>query len=426
MRGKKGVKFIGFLGVLAMSLGLLSACSSGVSQASYDASKAQLATIQQQLTAAQQQVTAKDQSITKLNADLKAAMGSALRNDKEVSDLKTVRPSLVDTLAALQAGDVAKARNRFDNFNPDDYNTIWHGMEVYVNFRSPAIYHDLEAVHQAQLTKLMNDPQAKVSDMVVEAQTMLAEWDAIMALDQAGPALSPLFNDLANIRLVKAQTLTIITAKLKAGDVATSKALYTQFANKWADIEDSIHERSASAYSAIEDDMSKVNTAFQKPTPDVKDLTPLVATLLTSFNFGQGVVNAAARNSDLTKTTYASGDVQAAAVLAAMQSKLDASLASWKAGNYADAGAAAQLVNGTWLSNVTAALKAHNNADAALKTALDAYAALAGKAGDAGTVGNAELAAVRAAAVAQQVMVGQFWTDSKLQDAIRTAAVTIK
>ncbi|MBI4233112.1 MAG: hypothetical protein HY686_01575, partial [Chloroflexi bacterium] len=187
-----------------------------------------------------------------------------------------------------------------------------------------------------------------------------------------------------------------------------------------------IKERSASAYASIEGDMAKVNSAFQKSSPNVTELTPLVATLLTSFNFGQGLVNAAARNADLTKTTSTSADVQAAAVLAAMQSKLDASLASWKSGNYQDAGAAAQLVNGTWLGNVTAALKAKNNADAALKTALDAYAALAGKAGDAGTVGNAEVAAVRAAAVAQQALVGQFWTDPKLQDAIRQAALTVK
>ncbi|MBI4216484.1 MAG: hypothetical protein HY687_03735 [Chloroflexi bacterium] len=138
------------------------------------------------------------------------------------------------------------------------------------------------------------------------------------------------------------------------------------------------------------------------------------------------MVNATARNADLAKTAPTSGDTQAAAVLAAMQSKLDASLASWKGGNYQDAGAAAQLVDGTWLGNVTAALKAKNGADAALKTALDAYAALAGKAGDAGTVANAELAAVRAAAVAQQVMVGQFWADTKLQDGIRQVAATVK
>jgi hypothetical protein len=354
------------------------------------------------------------------------ADSKALTESKEVANLKTVRPSLANTVAALQAGDVAKARDAFDNLDPNDYNTIWHGMETYVNFRAPALYHDLEAVHQAQLTTLMNDPQAKVSDMVAEAQIMLAEWDGITVLVQNSPALSPIFDDLANIRLVKAQTLTIITAKLKAGDVATAKALYTQFNGKWADIEDGIKERSASAYASIEADMAKVNTAFQKSTPDVNELTPLVATLLVDVNFGQSLVNAAARNADLTKTTYTSADVQTAAVLAAMQSKLDASLASWKSGNYQEAGAAAQLVNGTWLGNVTAALKAKSDADAALKTALDAYAAQAGKAGDATTVGNVEVAAVRAAAVAQQVMVGQFWTDQKLQDAIHQAALTVK
>lgn len=74
------------------------------------------------------------------------------------------------------------------------------------------------------------------------------------------------------------------------------------------------------------------------------------------------------------------------------------------------------------MAKVSTVLKEKGGFDAALKTALDAYTALAGKTGDATTVVAKQLEAVRAAAVAQQVVVGQFWTDPKLQDAIRTAA----
>ena len=72
-------------------------------------------------------------------------------------------------------------------------------------------------------------------------------------------------------------------------------------------------------------------------------------------------------------------------------------------------------------AKVSGALEAKNNADAPLKKALDAYTALSDKPGDLTTTRAAQKTAVEAAAVAQQVLVGQFWTDPKLQDAIRLA-----
>lgn len=351
-----------------------------------------------------------------------ATKAPVLRTGMEVTNLNKVRPSLVSTLDALKAGDVAKARDAFDHLNPNDYNTVWHGMETYLSYRAPALYAELETVHQAKLTALLNDPKAKASDMIGEAQIMLALWDGMMVLVQTSPAITPLFDDLAGIRLLKAQTLTLITADLKVGDVASAKALYTEFMGKWADIEDLFQQRSPSDYAEIEAAMAKVNTAFQKSSPDAAELTPLVANLLARYNYGQALVNAAARNADLTKTTFAPEDAQAAARLAAIAAEIQASLTSWKSGNYQDAGARAQNAGGTLFANVSAALKARNGADAALKKALDAYAAVAAKAGDATTVSTAQQAALDAAGVAQQVLVGQFWTDSKLQDAIRQAA----
>ena len=400
---KRGLWLIVSLSMVAAML--LTAC--GVKQADFDAAKQQLATAQQQLTA------------------LKAA--PSVRNDKEIQNLNSVRPLLVNTIAALNKGDVAGAIDFFDHANPNDYNTVWHGMETYVNFRAPLLYGELETVHQAKLTALMSDPKAKTSDMVKEAGIMLALWDAIVAQDKLSPPISPAFDDLAQIRLVKAQTLTIVTSALKANDTAKAKQLYTQFSNRWPEVEDFIKERSPSeVYPSIEGAMATTLTAYQKTTPDVAEMTALTADLLAKYNKGQALVNAAARNTDLTKTAYTQDDVQAGAVISAMMSELNSSLTSWKAANYTDSAARAKNADGALLAKVSAALKAKNGADAALKTALDAYAALTDKAGDATTVGNSEEAALQACRVAQQVVVGQFWTDPKLQDAIKQAATSIK
>ena len=56
-----------------------------------------------------------------------------------------------------------------------------------------------------------------------------------------------------------------------------------------------------------------------------------------------------------------------------------------------------------------------------MQTALDAYIALADKAGDASAVTAANKAAAELIPVSQQWFVGQFWGDPKLKDAIAAA-----
>src|SRR5262245_53562106 len=62
----------------------------------------------------------------------------------EITGIKAVRPTLVNTIAALQAGDVARARAAFEA-----YDSAWNGIEVYVNVRSKLMYQTLEHEFQA-------------------------------------------------------------------------------------------------------------------------------------------------------------------------------------------------------------------------------------------------------------------------------------
>jgi hypothetical protein len=66
----------------------------------------------------------------------------------EVASIKAVRPALVDTIAALQKGDVAAARTAFET-----YDSLWNGIEVYVNVRSKDFYDTLEHGFQARIEK---------------------------------------------------------------------------------------------------------------------------------------------------------------------------------------------------------------------------------------------------------------------------------
>ena len=71
----------------------------------------------------------------------------------EVTSIKAVRPTLVNTIAALQARDVARAKAAFEA-----YDSAWNGIEVYVNVRSKPMYETLEHEFQARITKALDAP----------------------------------------------------------------------------------------------------------------------------------------------------------------------------------------------------------------------------------------------------------------------------
>ena len=66
----------------------------------------------------------------------------------EVSAIKAVRPTLVNTVSALKRGDVAKAKAAFEA-----YDSGWNGIEMYINTRDKAMYDELEKNLQDKITK---------------------------------------------------------------------------------------------------------------------------------------------------------------------------------------------------------------------------------------------------------------------------------
>src|ERR1043166_2726992 len=48
----------------------------------------------------------------------------------EITSIKAIRPTLINTIAALQAGDVARAQAAFEA-----YDSAWNGIEVYITKR---------------------------------------------------------------------------------------------------------------------------------------------------------------------------------------------------------------------------------------------------------------------------------------------------
>src|SRR5436190_10411563 len=110
-----------------------------------------------------------------------AAQQAAAGERYEVTSIKAVRPTLVNTIDALKKGDTATAKDAFEA-----YDTAWNGIEVYINTRDRDMYNELEKNYQAKIEEGLNAPKPDVSGLLSNAQAMLAKYDQAIAMVEKG------------------------------------------------------------------------------------------------------------------------------------------------------------------------------------------------------------------------------------------------
>jgi tetratricopeptide (TPR) repeat protein len=196
----------------------------------------------------------------------------------EVASVKAVRPTLVDTIAALQKGDVVAAKAAFEA-----YDSLWNGIEVYVNTRSKDMYDALEHVLQARIEKALNAPNPDTAALLADSQAMLVKFDdAIDMVSKASP-LNPLYDDVARLRIVRAHLREVVPA-LKAGNFDKARKSFMAFDDTWDSIEDMVKAHSADDYVAIEKGMIEIEKALMPEKPDVASATALVNSVMAKYN----------------------------------------------------------------------------------------------------------------------------------------------
>jgi hypothetical protein len=211
---------------------------------------------------------------------LSAVPGPATAADErfEVTSIKAVRPTLADTVAALEKRDVAAARAAFDA-----YDSAWNGIEVYVNTRSKELYDVIEHNYQAKIAKALEAAEPDTAAIITDAKTMLAKFDEAIGVVSAAPPLNPLYDDVARLRIVRAHLREVVPA-LKAGNVAKARKSYEAFDENWDSIEDLIKARSSDNYVAVEKGMIEIEQALTPDKPDVAKVTALVNEVMAKYN----------------------------------------------------------------------------------------------------------------------------------------------
>jgi len=197
----------------------------------------------------------------------------------EITSIKAIRHTLVDTITALQQRDIARAKAAFDA-----YDSGWNGIEVYVNTRNKDLYRLLELEFQPRIIKALDRPNPDIPELLADVQAMLVKFDEAVSIFGNAAPLNPLYDDIARLRLVRAH-LREVTPALKARDIAKARKSFEAFEDTWFNIEDFVRARSLDAYVAIETGMVQIEQALlMSDQPDVAAVTGLVGGVMNQYN----------------------------------------------------------------------------------------------------------------------------------------------
>jgi hypothetical protein len=219
-----------------------------------------------------------------------AGQASAADERFEITSIKAVRPTLVDTVTALQQRDGARAKVAFAA-----YDSAWNGIEFYVNTRSKEMYDVLEHNYQSRIAKALDGPNPDTAAVLADAQVMLAKYDELIGLVSKAAPLNPLYDDVARLRIVRAH-LREVNPAMKAGDVAKARKSFEAFDTNWDSIEDLIKARSEDNYVAVEKGMIEIERALMPEKPDPAKVTALVNEVLAKYNASLAEVAKEARS----------------------------------------------------------------------------------------------------------------------------------
>ncbi len=391
-RSRRAKVRTGITGAVAVAL-LCASCSDGPKEASAQQTATTLAAASPATTVAAATTAA-----------------PAPESTSEAALVATARPKIDDLTAALAAADLEASEAALEA-----YDAAWNGIEVYVNVRSLSTYLKLEADLQVAIEEGLASDAPDFAALKAASEELALRYDDAIVLSEQGPPLHPLFDDLATLRIIRAD-LRITTAALEDGNVEKAKEHFATFKEGFeSTAEPMLALRDFDNEVATEEAVDAAAEGFANASTSAEDLAKLVASVTSNYNYGVSLWNAAARNADEAKTEVTTADLLNLTRLHDVRIQLTKSMKAWTAGDFERAASVAEVAATTAFDRAKPAL-AVKGGDVALKRAIDAYAELAAAAGDAKEVGDANLAAIRAVAVAEQVLLGQFWAESSVQD----------
>ncbi|WP_394752378.1 hypothetical protein [Crenothrix sp.] len=320
---------------------------------------------------------------------------ASAKDSYEVTTLKSLYPFISQWDQAIAKKNIAKAKKA-----SKEYEAKWQGLEVYVNYRSIPLYRDMEVDTQFAIDKELAKDKPNFPLLRKQAAHLKEDLNAAIQMAKAPPKLSTLFDHLVPLRGLRSKSLYVARDALNPAslNLTQAKASLTRFKQGFPAVAHLIDARSTTAGDDIETTLANAEKVFSKPNATVEDMTQALNKLITRYGFGVGLVNAAARTSNLKKLAITEADKDNLTKLNAI------SLALAK-----NAPATSAL---TVLQPTLEAFGRYINAIGPLRTALAEY--------DKGNSAETKKAALEAVATTQQVLVGQFWGKPELRGFLKS------
>lgn len=196
----------------------------------------------------------------------------------EVTSIKDVRPTLVNTIDALKKGDLANAKAAFEA-----YDTAWNGIEVYINTRDRDMYNELEKNYQSKIEEGLSAPKPDIAGLLSNAQAMLAKFDQAITMVEKADPLNPLYDDIARVRIARSP-LRNINPAMKEGNIPKAQKSFAAFRANWPAVRNFVKMRSADAYDAVEKGMADLDAALKSPQPSADQVAGLVNGMMGKIN----------------------------------------------------------------------------------------------------------------------------------------------
>lgn len=201
----------------------------------------------------------------------------------EVKLVSAVRPKIDALVDALQDGDVSRARAAYA-----DYDAAWNGVEVYVNVRDLSLYEKLEDDLQSPIGDALEAAKPDLAAQVATAKELGTTLDQAIDNSTAGPKLSPLFDDVTALRIVRSD-LRRATDLLDAGGVPGARKRFTTFRGNYDLVQERVRARSDTADAPLAAAIAAATAAFEQPKPAAASLSPLVAAVTDRYGFALGL-----------------------------------------------------------------------------------------------------------------------------------------
>lgn len=324
---------------------------------------------------------------------------------EEVQTMRTLLPLVRDWKNAINRRDAAAGL-----LAAERYEIVWQGVEAYTNHRSLPLYEDLEHRTQFVIEDELELPMPDWNRLRELVAHLEADVSAAIAMSAAGPKLSPLFEDLAQLRGVRAYAL-VLGAAVDAGDVAKAATFLGEFVTRFPAVEGLIGFRSQPALDDVKAALGALQAKLAEAAPDPAALKAAKDLFLARLGYGLNLLNAAARASVHDKSAVTDADK-------AMVGLLNTIAVGLRSADPAARLAATQTGPGSTFAGVQPTLEAKArlvNTAATFRSALAAFQTLLSGAPTADQVAAAQRRALEQVAIAQQVLVGQFWGDAALQ-----------